>query len=95
MKQRKRNIKLTIAYDGGRYHGFQRQRNVTAVQNILEDKLGIIFGDSIEMAASGRTDAGVHALAQVFHFDLPWKHGAARLQAALRVKRRPDRAAQP
>ena len=68
MKQRKRNIKLTISYDGGRYHGFQRQRNVTAVQNVLEDKLGIIFGDSIEMAASGRTDAGVHAYGQVVNF---------------------------
>jgi len=68
MKQRKRNIKLLISYDGGNYHGFQRQNNSLAVQNILEKKLEILFGDTIEMAASGRTDAGVHAYGQVVNF---------------------------
>lgn len=68
MKKRSRNIRLTIAYDGGRYHGFQRQNNVVAIQNILEEKLEIVFGDTIEIAASGRTDAGVHARGQVVNF---------------------------
>lgn len=69
MKSRKRNICLTIAYDGTAYHGFQRQNPpVIAVQNVLEEKLESVFGDSIELAASGRTDAGVHARGQVVNF---------------------------
>lgn len=69
MKARARNIRLTVSYDGTNYHGFQRQRPpVTAVQNILEEKLEVVFGDSIELAASGRTDAGVHAYGQVVNF---------------------------
>lgn len=68
MKKRKRNIKLTLSYDGTRYHGFQRQNNALAVQNILEEKLALVFGDTIELAASGRTDAGVHAIGQVVNF---------------------------
>ena len=69
MKQRSRNICLKVAYDGTRYHGFQRQSPpVTAVQNVLEKQLGKMFGDTIEMAAAGRTDAGVHAYGQVVNF---------------------------
>ena len=65
MKARKRNIALKVAYDGTAYHGFQRQSPpVVAVQNVLEKKLAI----SIELAASGRTDAGVHAYGQVVNF---------------------------
>jgi tRNA pseudouridine38-40 synthase len=68
MKRRRRNIRLTIAYDGTNYHGFQRQNRCVAVQNILEEVLPAIFGDSIELAAAGRTDAGVHAKGQVVNF---------------------------
>ncbi len=69
MKSRLRNIALQIAYDGTNYHGFQRQTPPTlAIQNVLEDKLTKIFGDSIELAAAGRTDAGVHAIGQVVNF---------------------------
>lgn len=69
MKARKRNIALKVAYDGTAYHGFQRQSPpVVAVQNMLERKLAMVFGDSIELAASGRTDAGVHAYGQVVNF---------------------------
>ena len=67
-----RNIALKIAYDGTNYHGFQRQLPITkstlAIQNVLEDKLQKIFNDKIELAAAGRTDAGVHALGQVVSF---------------------------
>ena len=65
MKARRRNIKLTLSYDGTNYHGFQRQTKVVAVQNVLEGALFKLFGDSIELAAAGRTDAGVHAIGQV------------------------------
>ena len=69
MKARARNIVLTVAYDGTAYHGFQRQTPpVIAVQNVLEEKLAVVFGDSIELAASGRPDAGVHAYGQVVNF---------------------------
>ena len=67
-----RNIALKIAYDGTNYHGFQRQLPITkstlAIQNVLEDKLQKIFGGKIELAAAGRTDAGVHAFGQVVNF---------------------------
>ena len=64
-----RNVVLKIAYDGTNYHGFQRQSPPTlAIQNILENKLQKIFGHKIELAAAGRTDAGVHALGQVINF---------------------------
>lgn len=69
MKLRRRNIALTVAYDGTNYNGFQWQSPPRlAVQNILETKLEKIFGDKIELAAAGRTDAGVHAFGQVVNF---------------------------
>ena len=69
LKLRKRNIALTVAYDGTNYNGFQWQSPPRiAVQNILEERLEKIFGDKIELAAAGRTDAGVHAFGQVVNF---------------------------
>lgn len=68
MKQRRRNICLTVAYDGTAYHGFQRQNNCVAIQNVLEEMLSKVCGDTIELAAAGRTDAGVHAQGQVVNF---------------------------
>ena len=69
MKARRRNIALVVAYDGTNYTGFQRQNfPCVAVQNVLEDRLAKIFGERIVMTASGRTDAGVHALGQVVNF---------------------------
>ena len=69
MKARRRNIALKVAYDGTRYAGFQRQSPpIVAVQNVLEKNLAPLFGDTIELAASGRTDAGVHAYGQVVNF---------------------------
>ena len=69
MKARQRNIALRVTYDGTRYSGFQRQSPpIKAVQNVLENALTEIFGDTIELAAAGRTDAGVHAYGQVVNF---------------------------
>ena len=69
MKLRRRNIVLTVAYDGTNYNGFQWQNPPrVAVQNVLEERLEKIFGDKIELAAAGRTDAGVHAFGQVVNF---------------------------
>ena len=63
-----RYLKLTLAYDGSNYHGFQRQKNAVGIQQIVEKALSIIFGEEIKIAASGRTDTGVHAHAQVISF---------------------------
>lgn len=63
-----RNIKLTVAYDGTGYHGFQRQNNALAIQEILETRLSGLFGHSLKITGAGRTDAGVHAYGQVVNF---------------------------
>lgn len=54
-----RTIKLVVAYDGSGYHGFQKQKNVITVQNILEEALEKLCGEAVVTAGSGRTDAGV------------------------------------
>lgn len=63
-----RTLKIVIAYDGTRYHGWQRQLNGLSVQQVLEEAVGRIAGRPATVIGSGRTDAGVHALAQVAHF---------------------------
>jgi len=63
-----RNIRLVVAYDGTRYHGWQRQANAVTLQAVIEDRLQVMTGASHCLIASGRTDAGVHALNQVCHF---------------------------
>lgn len=61
--------KLTISYDGSCFHGFQRQNNKVSVQETIENALKIVFKKDITIKSAGRTDAGVHALNQVVHFD--------------------------
>jgi tRNA pseudouridine38-40 synthase len=63
-----RNIKLTVAYDGTNYHGFQRQANALTVQQVLEERLAKVFGHPLKMTGAGRTDSGVHAYGQVVNF---------------------------
>ncbi len=63
-----RNIKLTLAYDGTAYHGFQRQINAIGIQQVLEDKLAKVFGHTFRIHMAGRTDSGVHAYGQVVNF---------------------------
>ncbi|HID97059.1 MAG TPA: tRNA pseudouridine(38-40) synthase TruA [Thermodesulfobacteriaceae bacterium] len=64
-----RTIKLTIQYDGTGYHGWQRQKGRITIQEIMEAAIHKMTGESNRLTASGRTDAGVHALAQVAHFN--------------------------
>lgn len=70
MKHRKapRRVKLTIAYQGTQYQGWQRQKRFKSIQETVEKLLANLLNEKIELTASGRTDAGVHALAQVASF---------------------------
>lgn len=61
--------KCICSYDGTRYKGFQIQKNGITIQSEIEKALKKILNNDIKICASGRTDSGVHALGQVFHFD--------------------------
>jgi len=63
-----RNIKLIIEYDGTNYLGWQRQPQGATIQEVLENALEKIIGERTALIGSGRTDSGVHALAQVANF---------------------------
>ncbi|RUM86979.1 MAG: tRNA pseudouridine(38-40) synthase TruA [Thermodesulfatator sp.] len=78
-----RNLKLVIAYDGTNYLGWQRQKQGPTVQGVLEDTLRQILGHKVKLRAAGRTDAGVHALAQVAHFHTTSKRDLETLFRAL------------
>ena len=65
-------LKLTIEYAGTRYSGWQIQKNAKTVQGEIERAITAATGErDFELYGSGRTDAGVHALAQVAHLDIP------------------------
>lgn len=68
-------IKATVSYDGSAYSGFQKQINALGIQDVLEKALSKIHKKPTPVVASGRTDAGVHALGQVFHFEMNEKIG--------------------
>jgi tRNA pseudouridine38-40 synthase len=61
--------KVTLSYKGTNYFGWQKQPNVISVQEVIEKVLSTLYNEEISIYASGRTDAGVHANGQVFHFD--------------------------
>ena len=65
-----RRIRITFAYDGTDYHGWQVQPNLATVQGVLEGVVSEIEGKPVQVASSGRTDAGVHAIAQVGAFSI-------------------------
>ena len=77
-------FKCVVAYDGTKFRGWQSQTGGKTVQDFIEAKLEKILKSPTRIHASGRTDAGVHAKAQVIHFDAHWKHSAQKLLTALR-----------
>ena len=77
--------KCVIAYDGTNLHGWQSQEGGNTVQDLVEKQLNKIFGRQLRIEGSGRTDSGVHARAQVFHFDAAWSHGADKLRKAIQT----------
>jgi tRNA pseudouridine38-40 synthase len=80
------NFKLTLCYDGTRYKGWQKQGNtVGTIQEKLETILSRLLGQPVELAASGRTDAGVHARQQVCSFRAETNAAAEELLRELRL----------
>lgn len=69
-----RTLKITLAYDGTHYVGWQRQAQGESIQQLLEDALARFEGGRVVAHASGRTDAGVHALAQVASAQVTFAH---------------------
>ena len=67
-----KRVALLVQYDGSNYSGWQRQKNATTVQEILEKALSKITNHKVKTFAAGRTDAGVHASGQVVHFDIDY-----------------------
>ncbi len=89
-----RTIKLVVAYDGANYHGFQKQNHkneiVDTVQAVLEDMLVKFCGEPVTTVGSGRTDAGVHALAQTLSFTTNGRIPCANIVRASRSLLPPD-----
>lgn len=81
--------KLTIEYDGKPFCGWQRQADLMSVQQALEEALERFSGERITTQAAGRTDAGVHAFAQVVHFDLDTPRDTFRIREALNYHLKP------
>ena len=76
--------RCVCAYDGTEYAGWQKQPTRDSVQDAIEEALAKIFHTSVRTIGAGRTDGGVHANGQVFHFDQEWKHGAGKMIQAFR-----------
>jgi len=82
-----RNFRLDLSYDGSRYRGWQRQGNTDrTIQGKLEDTLGRILAQPIELQGAGRTDAGVHAVGQVASFHAETELSCEALLAQLRER---------
>jgi tRNA pseudouridine38-40 synthase len=75
--------KLTISYDGTDYAGWQVQDNKTAIQPLIQRSLETILRHPVSLSGSGRTDAGVHALGQVAHFESPLDLEPSRIRFSL------------
>ena len=78
-----RNIKLTFSFDGSSYSGWQRQKNAPTIQEEIEKRLSRICNTAITLHGAGRTDAGVHALAMVAHFETDSKIESEQLHRSL------------
>ena len=82
--------RLTLEYDGAPFVGWQRQDNGPSVQGALEDAIEKLSGERVTVTGAGRTDAGVHALGQVAHFDLVKEFEPGKVRDALNYYLRPN-----
>lgn len=80
-----RTLKLTVAYDGTAYCGWQRQLNGTSIQQLVEEAFAPLTGEAPVVHGAGRTDAGVHAAAQVASVRVDITHPCATIRRAVNV----------
>src|SRR5215831_826791 len=86
-----RNLKLIISYDGTDFNGWQTQPGYRTVQETLEKAIAVLTGEArIRLNASGRTDAGVHAVGQVANFYTATHHPADVILRAVNARVPPD-----
>ncbi len=81
--------KIIIEYDGTPFAGWQWQDNVPSVQRVMTEAIEAFSGEKVTLQGAGRTDAGVHALGQVAHFDLAKAHTTDTVRDALNAHLRP------
>lgn len=79
-----------IEYEGTDYHGWQKQNDCPSIQQSLIEAIEKFCGQKVDVIASGRTDAGVHAIAQVAHFDLNKNHPIEKVMGAINFHLRPQ-----
>ena len=84
-----KRYKLTIEYDGTDFAGWQRQADCMSVQQALEEALAKLYGQEVLTHAAGRTDSGVHALAQVAHFETDKEYTLDEIEGALNFHLKP------
>ena len=82
--------RLTVEYDGTPFAGWQRQAHDLSVQQVLEESILKMSGETVAVQAAGRTDAGVHALGQVVSFDLSKDWDPFRIREALNFHTKPE-----
>ncbi len=81
-----RTLKITLAYDGTRFVGWQRQAEGESVQGLLEDALAKLEGAAVTVHGAGRTDAGVHAFGQVASVTVSFTHSLETVVRALNAQ---------
>lgn len=81
--------RLTIEYDGTPFSGWQRQADQPSIQQVLEEAISAFSSEQVSTQTAGRTDSGVHALAQVAHFDLSREWDPFRIRQALNFHLKP------
>src|SRR5580704_8261885 len=84
-------FKLTLEYDGTNFCGWQKQARDVSVQQVVEDAIQKFSGETVTLHVAGRTDAGVHAWANVAHFDLIKETDAGTVRDAVNFHVRPHR----
>ncbi|MBE5844942.1 MAG: tRNA pseudouridine(38-40) synthase TruA [Butyrivibrio sp.] len=86
LENKPKRIMLTVAYDGTGYHGFAFQENTLTIEGVLNDCIGTLTGEKIEVIGASRTDAGVHAYGNVVVFDTTSTIPPDKFAAALNTK---------
>ena len=79
-------IKLTVAYDGSQYVGYQSQTNGIAIQDVLDQAISDLFGTPVRTMSASRTDTGVHAAGNVAVFDMETRIEPSKIAFALNAR---------